>query len=125
MKDTVSRGTRIVTIPSKFFMSCDMGINIPLSEGLKNTELGFDSCKHLYLCNFLLEDMEKEDSFFKPYYDTLPEDITNIPILWSNRELNWFRGCYFVLFPPFLISSPPSCVIVFQISIRTINGCVM
>ena len=125
MKDTVPRGTRIVTIPSKFFMSCDMGINIPLSEGLKNEQLSFDACKHLYLCNFLLEDMEKEDSFFKPYYDTLPEDITNIPILWSNRELNWFRGCYFVLFSPFLICSPPSCEIVFQISIQTINECVM
>ena len=84
MKDTVERGTRLVTIPSKFFMSCDMGIDIDTSSGLKSANLSFDSCKHLYLCNFLLEDMEKED-------------ITNIPILWSNKELNMFKGCYFVV----------------------------
>ena len=96
MKDDVSRGTRIVKIPSKLFMSCDMGIDIDTSEGLKDTKLSFDDCKHLYLCNFLLEDMEKGDSFFQPYYDTLPKDITNIPILWSNQELNYFQGSYFV-----------------------------
>ena len=84
MKDTVPRGTRIVTIPSKFFMSCDMGINIPLSEGLKNAQLSFDACKHLYLCNFLLEDMEKEDSFFKPYYDTLQKTL---PIFQSYGQI--------------------------------------
>ena len=44
----------------------------------------------------IAEEMEKGDSFFQPYFDTLPKDITNIPILWSNHELNYFKGSYFV-----------------------------
>ena len=112
-------------IPSKLFMSCDMGIDIETSEGLKDAHPNFDDCKHIYLCNFLLEEMEKGDSFFQPYFDTLPKDITNIPILWSNREMNYFQGSYFVWVTHFLSFSPPSCANVSLMSMPTIDECVM
>lgn len=96
MREDVERGERIVKIPSKFIISCDMGRDCELSKGLKDGGADFDKVKHIYMANFLLEDMEKEDSFYKPYYDTLPKDITNIPMLWSNHEINQFHGSYFV-----------------------------
>lgn len=96
MREDVERGEPIVKIPSKFFISCDMGRDCDLSKGLREEEGSFDKVKHIYMANFLLEDMEKEDSFYKPYYDTLPKDITNIPMLWSNHEINQLHGTFFV-----------------------------
>lgn len=96
MKEDVERGAMIVKIPKKFIMSCDMGKKVTVSKELNDESPDFDKVKHIYFANFLLEDMENEDSFFKPYYETLPEDITNIPMLWSNKELNMLSGSYFV-----------------------------
>ena len=96
MKEDVERGAMIVKIPKKFIMSCDMGKNATISKELNDEKPDFDKVKHINFANFLLEDMENEDSFFKPYYETLPEDITNIPMLWSNKELNMLSGSYFV-----------------------------
>ena len=107
IKEDVCRGTEIITIPRKLIISCDMGCNIPLSEGLSNDPSDFEKYKHIYLANFLLEDMEKEDSFYKPYYDILPQDISNIPLLWTNKEINSLHGSYFVSFLFVLHSSLP------------------
>ena len=41
---------------------------------------------------FMLTDREDENSFFKPYYDTLPSDWRNFPIFWDESELEWLRG---------------------------------
>ena len=111
-------------IPSKLFMSCDMGIDIETSEGLKDEKPNFDDFKHIYLCNFLLEEIERGDSFFKPYFDTLPKDITNIPILWSNHEMNYFQGSYFVWVVHFLSFSLPSCVNELLMYMPIIDECV-
>ena len=106
LKDDIERGTVIVKIPKKLIMSCDMGIDCELSQGLQPGRDSFEKFKHIYFANFLLEDMEDEDSFFKPYYDTLPEDINNIPIIWSNKEINRLHGSYFVYPLHLLINSP-------------------
>ena len=96
MREDVERGERIVKIPSKFIISCDMGRDCSLSEKLREEGADFEKMKHVYMANFLLEDMENENSFYKPYYDTLPKDITNLPMLWSNYEINQLHGSFFV-----------------------------
>lgn len=92
----ISRGTKIIKIPKKLIMSCDMGRDCELSRSLREQNVDFEKFKHVYFANFLLEDMENENSFYKPYYDTLPEDISNIPIIWTNHEINQLHGSYFV-----------------------------
>ena len=38
---------------------------------------------------FLLEELKKSDSVWKPYLDILPVDMSNFPIMWSDEELSW------------------------------------
>ena len=97
LRRDVNRGDVLVKIPSKFIISCDMGRDCETSKGLREENTDFESSKHIYMANFLLEDMENENSFYKPYYDTLPKDITNIPMLWSNDEINQLHGSCFVI----------------------------
>ena len=34
----------------------------------------------------------KKDSFFKPYYDILPKDVTNFPVFWTDKEIGYLKG---------------------------------
>lgn len=45
---------------------------------------------------FMLIDMLEANSFFKPYYDILPETLYNMPIFWNDRELSYLQGSYLV-----------------------------
>jgi histone-lysine N-methyltransferase SETD3 len=53
-----------------------------------------DAPKHIYLMVFMLEDRLKPDSFFKPYYDILPQTLNCMPIFWTEDELKWLDGSY-------------------------------
>lgn len=43
---------------------------------------------------FMLIDMKNDSSFFKPYYDILPKKLDNMPIFWTEDELEWLKGSY-------------------------------
>lgn len=43
---------------------------------------------------FILVDRARPDSFFKPYYDILPETLSNMPIFWNEEELRYLEGSY-------------------------------
>lgn len=45
------------------------------------------------LCVCLLQ---VEASFFKNYYSTLPSTLRNMPIFWTEEELQWLKGSYIV-----------------------------
>lgn len=42
----------------------------------------------------MLIDRKDPNSFFKPYYDILPETLSNMPIFWSPEELGYLKGSY-------------------------------
>lgn len=125
LREDVNRGERVIKIPSKFIISCDMGRDCELSKGLRDEGADFDKVKHIYMANFLLQDMENEESFYKPYYDTLPKDITNIPMLWSNHEINQLYGSFFVLFICFDYFRPNASEVVLSKFTEIIKRCVM
>lgn len=37
-----------------------------------------------------------EESFYRPYYQTLPKTLHNMPIFWSEEELTWLKGSYII-----------------------------
>ena len=41
---------------------------------------------------FFLEEMKNPDSVWKPYFDILPIDTSNFPVLWNSQELEWLEG---------------------------------
>ena len=47
---------------------------------------------HCQVIVYMMFEMEKDDAFFKPYYDTLPADFKNFPIFWEKEELEWLEG---------------------------------
>ena len=38
--------------------------------------------------------MQSPNSFFRPYYDILPEDLSCMPIFWKREELEYLTGSY-------------------------------
>jgi len=59
-----------------------------------DARLDLDAPKHVFLMLFMLTDMKQENSFFKPYYDILPQEMRNMPIFWDEHELRWLEGSY-------------------------------
>jgi histone-lysine N-methyltransferase SETD3 len=53
-----------------------------------------DAPKHIFLMIFMLVDRRNPNSFFKPYYDILPETLNNMPIFWQPHELKYLTGSY-------------------------------
>ena len=43
---------------------------------------------------YMLIDMKNSNSFFKPYYDILPTNLSNMPIFWTDEELALLEGSY-------------------------------
>lgn len=69
-------------------------MDLEISKKIIEANLDFEAPKHIYLLLFLLIDGEKPDSFFRPYYDTLPQTTPNFPIFWDEEELEWLKGSY-------------------------------
>lgn len=42
----------------------------------------------------MLVDRKRPNTFFKPYYDILPETLSNMPIFWTPEELGYLDGSY-------------------------------
>jgi histone-lysine N-methyltransferase SETD3 len=41
-----------------------------------------------------LIDRKNDTSFFKPYYDILPQTLSNMPIFWDEEELSYLKGSF-------------------------------
>ncbi|KAJ0400716.1 hypothetical protein P43SY_000621 [Pythium insidiosum] len=90
-------GERILVVPQKCLITVEMGKMTPIGQQLLAHNLEFVAPKHIFLMMFLLHDMEHmEESFYRPYYQTLPKTLSNMPIFWSDEELQWLKGSYIV-----------------------------
>ena len=44
------------------------------------------------LALYIMETSLIKDHFFLPYYHTLPTNLSNFPVMWSDEELEWIVG---------------------------------
>ena len=58
-----------------------------LTEILEKKQLGHQT-DHFLLLYTLLLDFHDENSFFRPYYDALPQSLGHLPLYWSKEELD-------------------------------------
>lgn len=65
-----------------------------VGKAIINANLDLDAPKHIFLMVFMLVDRQNPDSFFKPYYDILPDTLHNMPIFWKPHELQYLEGSY-------------------------------
>lgn len=105
----------IIQIPLKCLITVEMGqatdvsctaavsqssaVTVPppysqVGRTIMSSGVELDAPKHIYLMLFMLLDRKKPDSFFKPYYDILPPTLSNMPIFWTEEEMDYLKGSY-------------------------------
>lgn len=85
--------SQIVTIPVKLLIHEGMGQKTSVGSRVHNDP----TCHiivpaHTQVIIYILEHLNDEDCFFKPYFDILPSTFNSFPIFFSEEELSWFEG---------------------------------
>ena len=97
-KVTIPPNSICVSIPRKCLITVEMGQATDIGQAILHSDLELDAPKHIFLMVYLLWDrkMNGEHSFFAPYYDILPRTLHNMPIFWSEEDLNLLKGSYLI-----------------------------
>ncbi len=97
-KKKLSSGSIVMKIPIKLLIHS----NLPKKSSntvkkLIEYETVFFSKKHVYLSIYIAETIDDPHHFFKPYYNILPENLNNIPLFWTSKELSILKGSNIIL----------------------------
>ncbi|CAM9588834.1 unnamed protein product, partial [Phaeothamnion confervicola] len=84
----------VIEVPLRCLITVEMGKETDVGRAVVAADLDLDAPKHVFLMLFMLVDMKRPDSFFRPYYDILPRTLSNMPIFWSAEELRWLQGSF-------------------------------
>lgn len=85
-----------MSIPRRCLITVEMGQATEIGRIVMASDLDLDAPKHIYLMIYLLWDrkVNHTDSFFYPYYEVLPQTLSNMPIFWTEDELEELRGSF-------------------------------
>ena len=88
--------TICMSIPRRCLITVEMGQATSIGQAIYQSDLDLDAPKHIYLMIYILWDMKVQGSlsFFAPYYATLPKTLHNMPIFWTQTELDELQGSY-------------------------------
>jgi len=88
--------TVCMSIPRRCLITVEMGQETPIGQAILRSDLDLDAPKHIFLMVFVLWDrkMNGSRSFFHPYYEILPQTLRNMPIFWTQEELDFLQGSY-------------------------------
>lgn len=89
-KSTIYKGEVVVSVPLKCIIMNDLGQSS--CTGQRLIESGYSARSQVMLVVYVLEEMESENSFFQPYFDTLPRNYDSFPVKWSEKELSRLDG---------------------------------
>lgn len=95
-KTNMLPNTVCVAIPRKCLITVEMGQETPIGQAILRSDLDLDAPKHIFLMIYLLWDRKTNgsNSFFHPYYEILPQTLSNMPIFWTPEELDCLTGSY-------------------------------
>ena len=68
---------------------CEKGLHDESNRELKKPA-------HCFIAALILEEMEKPDSQWKPYFDLLPKDVSEYPVFFDEAQLSWLEGSMFL-----------------------------
>lgn len=91
-KEDIERNKRIMYIPQKCLITDEIARRTKTGGLLLTVEKRLSAPNHNQIIVFMLQDMMKPTSFFKPYYDILPQDVSNFPVFWEEDELKHLEG---------------------------------
>ena len=96
----VGAGECVLGVPLMCLITVEMGMCTDIGEQImryemtKMEEIDVSAPKHCFLSIFLLTDRLVEDSWYQPYYRSLPDSFPNIPLYWSIDDLKFLRGSH-------------------------------
>lgn len=90
---------------NRCLVTVEMGKALPVGQAVLASGVSFDAPKHIFLMLFILTDMRRPDTFFRPYYDLLPTTLSNMPIFWTEEEMRLLQGSYLVTQVRFSLSA--------------------
>jgi hypothetical protein len=90
--------TICMAVPRRCLITVEMGQETPIGQAILRSDLDLDAPKHIFLMIYILWDrkVNGSNSFFHPYYEILPQTLSNMPIFWSGEELEYLRGSHLV-----------------------------
>ena len=93
-KKVIAKDKNVIKIPKKLIIHSEM----PSKYGLLMEQYDIQTPKKKLdkLVLFMLEDMKNPNSFYKPYYDILPDNLSHLPIFWTDEEIENLENSHFV-----------------------------
>ena len=88
----IKKNSLVIKIPRKMIIHS----NRPSKNSTLMEKLDIPNKNIHKLVLFMLEDMESGESFFQPYYDILPDDLSHFPIFWTEEELLFLENSHFI-----------------------------
>jgi len=92
----VAKNETIVIIPKTHIITLEMAKATPIGQKMVAANLNLLSPKHSFLSSFILQEKAKEESWWKPYLDILPESYSNFPIFYTDEDKEWLTGSPFL-----------------------------
>ena len=94
-KSKISKDEIIMTIPKDCLISLETALETSIGKEIgKFMYNELTSPKHCLLTSFLLS--EEKNPKWKFYFDLLPNDFSNFPIFYSQKELDYLKGSPFI-----------------------------
>ena len=94
-KNKILKNEIIMAIPKECLITLEVALNTSYGKkisGFMYHEL--NSPKHCLLSSFLL--FEQNNPLYKYYFDLLPNDYSNFPIFYTEKELDYLKGSPFL-----------------------------
>jgi histone-lysine N-methyltransferase SETD3 len=92
----VNKDELILFIPKSHIITLEMAKASPIGKKMVEADLDLLSPKHSFLTTFVLQEKQKEVSFWQPYLEILPQKFRNFPIFFTEDEKEWLKGSPFL-----------------------------
>jgi protein-histidine N-methyltransferase len=93
-KKTLEPNKNIIRIPKKIIIYSEMGKQTDLGMQLQKHDENVSNPDIIYLLLFIVKNLDDENGFYYPYYQTLPKDLSHLPVFWRETDLKHLKGSY-------------------------------
>ena len=83
----------VIQIPRRLLIYTNMGKQTEWGKQLEKNSSGISGLNLVYICLYILQDMEHENRFL-PYYKILPKELTNFPLFWNEADKRYLENSY-------------------------------
>jgi hypothetical protein len=90
--DEVSYNENMIYIPDKLIINCDKVEGSVVSKKIRKFYDKIVDYESIIIALFFIEEIYSENSFWKPFLEILPTDLSNFPLMYSDEELNLLKG---------------------------------